>query len=32
MRSQGFCKIHSEIPWKAIVGMRHKVVHDYYEC
>lgn len=20
---------HPQIPWKAIVGMRHKVVHDY---
>jgi len=20
---------HPEIPWKAIVGMRHKIVHDY---
>jgi uncharacterized protein with HEPN domain len=20
---------HPEIPWKQIVGMRHKVVHDY---
>ena len=27
--SQDFCKAHPEIPWKAIVGMRHKVVHDY---
>lgn len=22
-------KSHPEIPWKQIVGMRHKVVHDY---
>lgn len=22
---------HSEIPWAAIIGMRHKVVHDYME-
>lgn len=22
---------HSEIPWSAIIGMRHKVVHDYLE-
>ncbi len=29
--SQEFCKAHSEIPWKAIVGMRHKVVHDYMD-
>ncbi len=27
--SQDFCKNHPAIPWKAIVGMRHKVVHDY---
>ena len=27
--SQDFCKSHPEIPWKALVGMRHKVVHDY---
>lgn len=20
---------HPEIPWSAIVGMRHKIVHDY---
>jgi uncharacterized protein with HEPN domain len=20
---------HPEIPWKQIIGMRHKVVHDY---
>jgi uncharacterized protein with HEPN domain len=20
---------HAEIPWSAIIGMRHKVVHDY---
>jgi len=27
--SGSFCDSHPEIPWKAIVGMRHKVVHDY---
>lgn len=21
--------MRAQIPWKAIVGMRHKVVHDY---
>ena len=20
---------HSSVPWRAIIGMRHKVVHDY---
>lgn len=27
--SQEFRGRHPDIPWKAIVGMRHKVVHDY---
>ena len=27
--SQEFTDLHPEIPWRAIVGMRHKVVHDY---
>jgi len=27
--SREFRDLHPEIPWKAIVGMRHKVVHDY---
>ena len=22
---------HPEIPWSGIVGMRHKVVHDYMD-
>jgi uncharacterized protein with HEPN domain len=25
-----FRDTHPEIPWKAIVGMRSKVVHDYF--
>ena len=24
-----YCQANSHIPWKAIIGMRHKVVHDY---
>ena len=24
-----FRQAHPEIPWDAIIGMRHKVVHDY---
>jgi len=24
-----FCADHPEVPWAEIVGMRHKVVHDY---
>lgn len=27
--SEEFRARHSEIPWRQIVGMRHKVVHDY---
>ena|ERR1017187_9001980 len=27
--SKSFTEEHPEIPWRAIVGMRHKVVHDY---
>lgn len=27
--SKKFCDVNSQIPWKAIIGMRHKVVHDY---
>lgn len=27
--SREFCDEHPEIPWQDIVGMRHKVVHDY---
>jgi len=27
--SPDFRQAHPEIPWDAIIGMRHKVVHDY---
>jgi uncharacterized protein with HEPN domain len=27
--SPTFQQSHLEIPWKQIIGMRHKVVHDY---
>ncbi len=27
--SRELCAEHPEIPWQEIVGMRHKVVHDY---
>ena len=27
--STGFVEQHPEIAWRAIVGMRHRVVHDY---
>jgi uncharacterized protein with HEPN domain len=27
--SKSFTDQHPEIPWRAIIGMRHKVVHNY---
>lgn len=27
--SPGFQQDHPQLPWKQIIGMRHKVVHDY---
>jgi uncharacterized protein with HEPN domain len=27
--SREFCAAHAEIQWADIIGMRHKVVHDY---
>jgi uncharacterized protein with HEPN domain len=27
--SRGFQQAHPEIPWSAIVGMRHRLVHAY---
>jgi uncharacterized protein with HEPN domain len=29
--SPAFQQAHPEIPWKTIIAMRHKVVHDYLE-
>ncbi len=29
--SREFQEAHPEIPWSNIIGMRHKVVHDYIE-
>jgi uncharacterized protein with HEPN domain len=29
--SRAFQETHPEIPWAGIVGMRHKVVHDYMD-
>lgn len=29
MLSNEFKELHTELPWKAIVGMRHVIVHDY---
>jgi uncharacterized protein with HEPN domain len=27
--SSGYQQSHPQIPWSKIIGMRHKVVHDY---
>ncbi|MGD0094547.1 MAG: HepT-like ribonuclease domain-containing protein [Planctomycetota bacterium] len=27
--SQEYQHRHARIPWRAIIGMRHKIVHDY---
>ena len=27
--SKAFCAAHPEIPWKQMVGLRHRLVHDY---
>ena len=27
--SAGFQAVHPEVPWSEIIGMRHKIVHDY---
>jgi uncharacterized protein with HEPN domain len=29
--SPGFRQAHPALPWSAIIGMRHKVVHDYLD-
>jgi uncharacterized protein with HEPN domain len=28
--SKGFRKAHSEIPWKDMVGLRNRLVHEYF--
>jgi len=27
--SPEFRQMHPEVPWNEIIGMRHKIVHDY---
>lgn len=29
--SAEFQKQHAELPWREMTGMRHKIVHDYFE-
>lgn len=29
--SDGFVDAHPEVPWKVIRGMRHYLVHEYYQ-
>lgn len=29
--SAGFREAHPEIPWHQVIGMRHKIVHDYLD-
>ena len=29
--SQEFQRLHSEIPWPKIIGMRHRIFHKYVE-
>jgi uncharacterized protein with HEPN domain len=29
--SRTFVADHAEIPWKEITGIRHKLIHDYFE-
>ncbi len=29
--SQEFPEQHEEIPWSQMIGMRNKIVHDYFE-
>ena len=29
--SKEFQDLHADLPWREMIGMRHKIVHDYFE-
>ena len=29
--STEFQQLHAALPWREMIGMRHKIVHDYFE-
>jgi uncharacterized protein with HEPN domain len=29
--SESFRKAHPQVPWRAVIGMRHILVHDYFD-
>ncbi|MEQ1857286.1 MAG: DUF86 domain-containing protein [Longimicrobiales bacterium] len=29
--SPEFVKAHPEVPWREITGLRHKLIHDYFD-
>jgi uncharacterized protein with HEPN domain len=29
--SENFRKKHPQVPWRAVIGMRHILVHDYFD-
>ncbi len=29
--SEELCQRHSEVPWKQIIGMRNRIIHEYFD-
>ena len=29
--SEEYCQAHAEIPWSIIIGMRHRLIHAYFD-
>ncbi len=29
--SPGFRETHPQVPWRRVIGMRHRIVHDYMD-